>query len=73
MKQLGYGKGYRYDPAEEDGFAAGQEYLPEALRGVKWYEPTERGFERRIKQRLEWWSDLKKHASDPASGSSSDA
>ena len=72
MKELGYGNGYRYDPSEEGGFAAGQEYLPEALEGVKWYEPTERGFERRIKERLEWWSDLKQHGSGPASGSSSD-
>ena len=55
MQELGYGKGYRYDPVERDGFAAGQEYLPEAIRGAKWYEPTDRGFEKKVKERLEWW------------------
>ncbi len=59
MKKLGYGKGYRYDHEEEGGVAAGQEYLPEILRGVKWYQPTERGFEKTIRQRLEWWERIK--------------
>src|SRR5690606_7171889 len=44
MKGLGYGKGYRYDHAE-GGHAAGQEYLPEALRGAEWYRPAGAGFE----------------------------
>jgi putative ATPase len=55
MKDLGYGRGYRYDHAEEDGIAEGQEYLPGELRGAKWYEPTDRGFEKTIGERLEWW------------------
>ena len=38
MKDIGYGDGYRYDHAE-GGHAAGQEYLPDALRGARWYEP----------------------------------
>jgi len=42
MKGLGYGREYRYDHAE-GGHAAGQEYLPDALRGAKWYEPTDSG------------------------------
>ena len=41
MKDIGYGDGYRYDHAE-DGHAAGQEYLPDALRGTRWYEPGRR-------------------------------
>jgi putative ATPase len=55
MKELGYGDGYRYDHAEADGVAAGQEYLPEALRGARWYEPTDRGFEKTVRERIEWW------------------
>jgi putative ATPase len=55
MKDLGYGKGYRYDHAEGGAFAAGQEYLPEALQGLKWYEPTTRGFEKTVGERMEWW------------------
>ena len=59
MKKLGYGEGYRYDHAEE-GHAAGQEYLPEALQGVQWYEPTDQGFEKMIAERITWWVDRKK-------------
>jgi len=55
MKDLGYGRGYRYDHAEEEGIAEGQEYLPEELRGAEWYEPTDRGFEKTIRERLEWF------------------
>ena len=55
MKDLGYGRGYRYDHAEEDAIAEGQEYLPDELRGAKWYEPTDRGFEKTIRERLEWF------------------
>jgi putative ATPase len=54
MKEHGYGEGYRYDHAE-GGHAAGQSYLPEALKGVTWYEPTDQGFEKTIAERLAWW------------------
>ncbi len=64
MKELGYGKGYRYDHAEDSGLAAGQEYLPDALRDAKWYEPTEFGFERDIAKRMEWWEELKQRAGE---------
>jgi putative ATPase len=60
MKDLGYGKGYRYDHAEEGALAAGQEYLPDVLRGVKWYEPTGRGWEKTVGERLAWWEGLKR-------------
>ncbi len=55
MKDLGYGRGYRYDHAEENGIAEGQEYLPKELRGAEWYGPTDRGFETTIRERLEWF------------------
>jgi putative ATPase len=54
MKELGYGEGYRYDHAE-GGHAAGQEYLPEVLRGARWYDPGAAGYEKTIAERLEWW------------------
>jgi putative ATPase len=54
MKELGYGEGYRYDHAE-GGHSAGQEYLPDALRGSVWYEPDGVGFEKTIAERLAWW------------------
>ncbi|HYU81060.1 MAG TPA: hypothetical protein VEK56_18870, partial [Vicinamibacterales bacterium] len=59
MKQLHYGKGYRYSHDEEDA-VADMECLPERLRGRQFYEPTDRGFEKEIKRRLESWKDLKK-------------
>ena len=62
MKDLGYGAGYRYDHAEPEALAAGQEYLPEELRGAKWYEPTDRGFEKKIGERMAWWAEVKKRA-----------
>ena len=52
MKDLGYGKDYRYDHAEADAHAAGQQFLPDALAGTKFYVPTTRGFEGRIAERL---------------------
>jgi putative ATPase len=54
MKDIGYGDGYRYDHAE-GGHAAGQQYLPDALRGARWYEPGTTGYEKTIAERLAWW------------------
>src|SRR5262245_11612205 len=59
MKDLGYGAGYRYDHSE-GGHAAGQEYLPDALRGRRWYEPGSAGYEKTIAERLAWWREQKK-------------
>ncbi len=64
MKELGYGKDYRYDHAE-GGHAAGQTYLPEALEGARWYEPTEAGFEKTLAERLAWWQEIREKAQDP--------
>jgi putative ATPase len=52
MKALEYGKGYRYAHDEEGGVAQGMACLPPAHAGRRFYEPTERGLEARIKQRL---------------------
>jgi putative ATPase len=59
MKGLGYGSGYRYDHAEEGAHAAGQEYLPEPLRGAKWYQPTDAGYEKTLAERLTWLAQRK--------------
>ncbi len=61
MEGLGYGKGYDYAHAHPEGYSA-QEYLPEALRGTRFYEPTAFGFEKEIGKRLEWWGELKKRS-----------
>ncbi|QRE73377.1 replication-associated recombination protein A [Methylobacterium aquaticum] len=54
MRKLGYGEGYRYDHDEPDAFS-GQDYWPERLGRQRVYVPTDRGFERRVAERLEWW------------------
>jgi putative ATPase len=59
MKQLDYGKGYQYAHEEPDAIAA-MECLPESLRGRQYYRPTERGFEKEIKRRLDGWAEIKK-------------
>jgi len=53
MKQLDYGKGYRYAHDEPDAFAAGEVYLPDELVGHQWYQPVERGFELKLKEKLD--------------------
>jgi putative ATPase len=52
MKELGYGKDYRYAHDEEEGYAAGETYLPDGLQRQNWYQPTDRGLEQRIAERL---------------------
>jgi putative ATPase len=59
MKTEGYASGYRYDPDEPDSFS-GQDYFPEALGRQTFYDPPERGFEREIRKRLEYWAKLRK-------------
>jgi putative ATPase len=59
MRQEGYGAGYAYDHDEPDAFS-GQNYWPEALGRRKLYEPVERGFEREIRKRLDYWEKLRK-------------
>jgi putative ATPase len=59
MKDLEYGKGYKYAHNEADA-VADMSCLPSALEGRKYYEPTERGFEKEIKRRLDGWEEIKK-------------
>jgi putative ATPase len=53
MKDLGYGRDYRYAHDEADAVAAGETYLPEGVRSPGWYRPTDRGLEAKIAQRME--------------------
>ncbi len=59
MKQLGYSDGYEYDPDCEDGFS-GANYFPDGMSRVKIYHPVDRGFEREIKRRVEYFDKLRK-------------
>lgn len=52
MKNLGYGKEYRYAHDEENAYAAGEQYLPDGIEGQRWYEPTDRGLEAKIRDKL---------------------
>src|SRR5271165_4233192 len=64
MKEEGYGSGYIYDHATEEGIS-GQDYFPEALGRQTFYDPPDRGFEREIRRRLEYWAKLRaKHAGE---------
>jgi putative ATPase len=54
MKDIGHGAGYAYDHEAEDGFS-GADYWPEEMEPVQFYQPVERGFEREVLKRLEWW------------------
>lgn len=59
MKQEGYGAGYVYDHDAPDAFS-GQDYWPEKLGRQHFYDPVDRGFERDIRKRLEWWDKLRR-------------
>jgi putative ATPase len=59
MQEEGYGRGYAYDHDEEEAFS-GQNYFPDALPRQQFYNPPERGFEREIRKRLDYWAKLRK-------------
>lgn len=59
MKEQGFGEGYIYDPDTKDGFS-GQNYFPDNMKRRKFYTPKERGFEREIKKRLDYWENLRR-------------
>jgi putative ATPase len=61
MRKLGYGKGYVYDHNTEEGFS-GQSYFPEGIARRSFYRPSERGFEREIRRRLDYWGRLRDRA-----------
>jgi putative ATPase len=58
MKQHGYGAGYAYDHDADDGFS-GQDYFPETMSRASFYQPVERGYERELKKRLDWFEGLR--------------
>ncbi|TDQ83805.1 recombination protein MgsA [Dongia mobilis] len=58
MKELGYAAGYAYDHDAEDGFS-GQNYFPDGMRRERFYHPVERGFERDLAKRQEYWDKLR--------------
>ena len=62
MKTLAVGEGYRYAHDEPNAYAAGECYLPPSLEGQQFYQPTERGFEKRIKEKLAQLNQLDGHS-----------
>lgn len=59
MRELGYNQGYQYDPDTKDGFS-GQNYFPDGMERPTFYRPNERGYEREIKKRLDYWTALRR-------------
>jgi len=64
MKDIGYGRDYAYDHDAEDGFS-GADYWPEGMPPQAYYLPVERGFEREVLKRLEWWDKKRKERQQP--------
>jgi putative ATPase len=58
MKDIGYGAGYAYDHDAQDGFS-GQDYFPDGMKRPVWYQPPERGFERELKKRIDYFAKLR--------------
>jgi putative ATPase len=58
MKEIGYGKGYTYDHDTDEGFS-GDDYWPEEMTPQTFYSPVERGFERKIRERIAYWEGLR--------------
>ncbi len=63
MKQIGYGKNYQYDHDAKGGFS-GDNYWPEEMAPETFYTPTDRGFEKRIAERMAWWDEQRKAMRD---------
>ena len=63
MKEIGYGKGYTYDHDAQDGFS-GDNYWPEEMQPQTFYTPVDRGFERRIAERIAYWEGLRRERRD---------
>ena len=62
MKNLGYGKDYRYAHDEDEGYAAGENYFPDGMERPGWYRPTDRGLEAKIREKLEHLRSLDENA-----------
>jgi putative ATPase len=63
MKELGYGKGYQYAHDAPEAYIP-QEYLPESLRGSKFYEPGPFAFEKEVAKRMAWWEELRRRSNE---------
>jgi putative ATPase len=63
MKTIGYGKGYQYDHDAEGGFS-GHNYWPDEMEPQTFYAPVDRGFERKIAERIAWWDEQRKLRDD---------
>src|SRR5215210_2379801 len=63
MKDIGYGKGYAYDHDADEAFS-GQDYWPDEMEPQSFYEPTDRGFEARVRERLDYWNERRKELRD---------
>lgn len=63
MKDIGYGEGYNYDHGSDLGFS-GDNYWPEEMQPEKYYHPVDRGFEHKIRERLEYWENLRGQKTD---------
>jgi putative ATPase len=63
MKQIGYGKDYQYDHDAEGGFS-GDNYWPEEMAPQSFYTPSDRGFEKRVAERMAWWEEQRKAKGD---------
>ena len=63
MKDVGYGKGYAYDHDTEEGFS-GDNYWPKEMEPQTYYTPVERGFERKVKERIAYWEKLRAERKD---------
>lgn len=71
MKSLGYGEGYRYEPDTDDGFS-GANYFPDGMPRETFYEPTARGYERAITERLHHWARLRAATDDSTNDPAAD-
>jgi putative ATPase len=67
MKDIGYGKNYAYDHDAEGGFS-GQDYWPEGMEAESFYEPTDRGFEARVRERLAFWAEKRREKAQSTDG-----
>jgi putative ATPase len=68
MKSMGHGDGYRYAHDEADGYAAGERYLPDGVGAQLWYQPTDRGMEAKIREKLDHLRALDRGADKPERG-----
>ena len=64
MQDIGYGKGYVYDHDADEAFS-GQNYFPEEMARQQFYQPSERGFEREVTKRLDYWAKLRRRRQEP--------